>query len=92
MQRKALDAEGDAKLRRSYHAAMKPFLRESPKTILDLGCATGLSTLALYEVRLRVGSLTGRLKADCFAPPLTFRLHGDRIILDDMFAQTASMA
>ncbi|CAI5491319.1 unnamed protein product [Closterium sp. Naga37s-1] len=49
---KTLDPEGDANLRRGYHAKLVEQLRIQPKSIVDLGCASGLSTFALAEVSL----------------------------------------
>ncbi|CAI5950107.1 unnamed protein product [Closterium sp. NIES-64] len=46
---KTLDPEGDANLRRGYHAKLVEQLRIQPKHIVDLGCASGLSTFALAE-------------------------------------------
>ncbi|MEG5019437.1 MULTISPECIES: class I SAM-dependent methyltransferase [unclassified Microcoleus] len=43
-------AEGDAKLRASYHEVIKSKIASSPQDIVDLGCSVGLSTFALGEV------------------------------------------
>ncbi len=43
-------AEGDAKLRASYHEAIKSQIASSPQDIVDLGCSVGMSTFALGEV------------------------------------------
>lgn len=43
-------AEGDAKLRASYHEVIKSQIASSPQDIVDLGCSAGLSTFALGEV------------------------------------------
>ena len=42
-------AEGDARLRQSYHSALKDQLSQDPQTILDIGCSVGMSTFALQE-------------------------------------------
>jgi ubiquinone/menaquinone biosynthesis C-methylase UbiE len=42
-------AEGDSRLRQSYHTALKTQLAEDPKTVVDLGCSIGMSTFALQE-------------------------------------------
>ncbi len=45
-----LEADGDAKLRGNFHARMRDMLAEyafSPKRIVDVGCAAGMSTLRL---------------------------------------------
>lgn len=42
-------AEGDPKLRSSYHDVLKTQLAE-PQDILDLGCSVGMSAFALQEV------------------------------------------
>ncbi len=42
-------AEGDARLRQSYHQALKPQLDCDPQQILDLGCSVGMSTVALQS-------------------------------------------
>jgi ubiquinone/menaquinone biosynthesis C-methylase UbiE len=43
-------AEGDAKLRESYHTVLKSSLPQAPRDILDLGCSVGMSTFALQEL------------------------------------------
>ena len=43
-------AEGDAKLRASYHEIIKSQIASSPQDIVDLGCSVGMSTFALGEV------------------------------------------
>ena len=41
-------AEGDARLRQSYHAILKE-LPHAPNDIVDLGCSVGMSTFALQD-------------------------------------------
>lgn len=48
-ERKKLDPNGDVKLRDSYHAKLLSMLRTNPINIVDIGCATGLSTFGLLE-------------------------------------------
>lgn len=43
-------AQGDAKLRQSYHEILQAQLPEPPNNILDLGCGVGLSTFSLQAV------------------------------------------
>jgi ubiquinone/menaquinone biosynthesis C-methylase UbiE len=43
-------AEGDAKLRASYHEIIKSQIPSSPRDIIDLGCSVGMSTFALGDV------------------------------------------
>ena len=43
-------AEGDAKLRASYHEIIKSQIASSPQDIVDLGCSVGMSTFALGDV------------------------------------------
>lgn len=43
------DAEGDPKLRQSYHDVLKGQLNIDVQDIVDLGCSVGMSTLALQE-------------------------------------------
>ncbi|MEG4218108.1 class I SAM-dependent methyltransferase [Microcoleus sp. Pol14C6] len=43
-------AEGDAKLRASYHEVIKSQIASSPQDIVDLGCSVGMSTFALGEI------------------------------------------
>jgi len=43
-------AEGDAKLRASYHEIVKSQIASSPQNIVDLGCSVGMSTFALGDV------------------------------------------
>jgi ubiquinone/menaquinone biosynthesis C-methylase UbiE len=40
-------AEGDARLRQSFHTILKAQLPEAPRDIVDLGCSVGMSTFAL---------------------------------------------
>jgi ubiquinone/menaquinone biosynthesis C-methylase UbiE len=42
-------AQGDAKLRQSYHDVLKAQLPTEPTDILDLGCSIGMSTVALQQ-------------------------------------------
>lgn len=43
-------AQGDAKLRQSYHDVLKAQLPAEPTDILDLGCSVGMSTVTLQQV------------------------------------------
>ncbi|MEH1941658.1 MAG: class I SAM-dependent methyltransferase [Nostoc sp.] len=43
-------AEGDAKLRQSYHDILKVQIPNQPQDILDLACGVGLSTFAMQEI------------------------------------------
>ncbi|MGB3238232.1 MAG: class I SAM-dependent methyltransferase [Geitlerinemataceae cyanobacterium] len=43
-------AQGDAKLRQSYHDLLKTQLPKIPNDILDLGCGVGLSSFSLQQV------------------------------------------
>jgi ubiquinone/menaquinone biosynthesis C-methylase UbiE len=43
-------AQGDAKLRQSYHDILSLQLPQPPQDILDVGCSVGLSTFALQEI------------------------------------------
>ncbi|MBD2612481.1 MAG: class I SAM-dependent methyltransferase [Nostoc sp. GBBB01] len=43
-------AQGDDKLRQSYHDILKAQLPNQPQNILDLACGVGLSTFALQEL------------------------------------------
>lgn len=49
-ERKKLDPNGDVKLRDSYHEKLISMLRLKPMNIVDIGCASGLSTFGLYEI------------------------------------------
>ncbi|UBF24394.1 class I SAM-dependent methyltransferase [Kovacikia minuta CCNUW1] len=40
-------AQGDARLRQSYHAVLTAMLPQPPRDIVDLGCGAGMSTFAL---------------------------------------------
>jgi ubiquinone/menaquinone biosynthesis C-methylase UbiE len=42
-------ADGDARLRQSYHSLLQAALPEAPQAILDLGCSVGMSTFALQQ-------------------------------------------
>jgi ubiquinone/menaquinone biosynthesis C-methylase UbiE len=43
-------AQGDSKLRQSYHQILKQQILSQPQRILDLGCGVGLSTFTLQQV------------------------------------------
>ncbi|MEH1916299.1 class I SAM-dependent methyltransferase [Nostoc sp.] len=43
-------AEGDAKLRQSYHDILKAQIPNQPQDILDLACGVGLSTFTIQEI------------------------------------------
>jgi ubiquinone/menaquinone biosynthesis C-methylase UbiE len=43
-------AQGDAKLRQSYHDILKVQIPNQPQDILDLACGVGLSTLAIQTI------------------------------------------
>ncbi|MBD2296882.1 class I SAM-dependent methyltransferase [Anabaena sphaerica FACHB-251] len=43
-------AQGDAKLRESYHNIVTSSISQPPQDILDLGCSVGMSTFALQTV------------------------------------------
>ncbi|MEK0180039.1 MAG: class I SAM-dependent methyltransferase [Oscillatoriales cyanobacterium] len=43
-------AEGDAKLRESYHQIIQSQISQTPQDIVDLGCSVGMSTFAMQDV------------------------------------------
>jgi ubiquinone/menaquinone biosynthesis C-methylase UbiE len=43
-------AEGDARLRQSYHDILKAQIGTAPQDIVDLGCSVGMSTFALQAL------------------------------------------
>ena len=43
-------AEGDAKLRESYHEIVKSQIDKAPQNIVDLGCSVGMSTFAIQDI------------------------------------------
>ncbi len=43
-------ADGDARLRQSYHEVLKQQIATMPQTILDIGCSVGMSTFALQAL------------------------------------------
>jgi len=47
--RKELDPNGDVRLRESYHEKMCTMLKCTPRAVVDIGCATGLSTFGLHQ-------------------------------------------
>ncbi len=51
-------AEGDLRLRQSYHQVLQAQLPSAPKDIVDLGCSVGMSTFALQST-FPSASLTG---------------------------------
>jgi ubiquinone/menaquinone biosynthesis C-methylase UbiE len=44
------EAQGDVKLRQSYHDILKNQIPNDPQDILDLGCSVGMSTFALQAL------------------------------------------
>ena len=44
------EAQGDQKLRQSYHNIVKNSISQPPQDILDLGCSVGMSTFALSAI------------------------------------------
>ena len=42
-------AQGDARLRQTYHDVLKAQLPTAPTSVLDIGCSVGMSTFALQE-------------------------------------------
>jgi ubiquinone/menaquinone biosynthesis C-methylase UbiE len=45
-----MDAQGDARLRQSYHAVLQDQISVQPEAILDIGCSVGMSTFALQQL------------------------------------------
>lgn len=45
-----MDPNGDVRLRDSYHEKLCQMLSFTPRAIVDLGCASGLSTFGLHQV------------------------------------------
>jgi ubiquinone/menaquinone biosynthesis C-methylase UbiE len=43
-------AEGDAKLRESYHEIVKSHITKAPQNIVDLGCSVGMSTFVIQDI------------------------------------------
>ncbi len=43
-------ADGDAKLRQSYHDILKAHIPNQPQDILDIACSVGMSTFALQDI------------------------------------------
>lgn len=43
-------ADGDAKLRKSYHDILKTQIPNQPQDILDIACSVGMSTFALQDI------------------------------------------
>jgi ubiquinone/menaquinone biosynthesis C-methylase UbiE len=43
-------AEGDAKLRESYHEIIKSQIAKAPQDIVDFGCSVGMSTFAIQDI------------------------------------------
>lgn len=43
-------AQGDSKLRQSYHYILQSQIAAQPRDILDLGCSVGMSTFALQKI------------------------------------------
>jgi len=51
-------ADGDPKLRRSYHEILKQQIQTAPLDILDVGCSIGMSTFAL-QTNFPTAKITG---------------------------------
>ncbi|MGA7935662.1 MAG: SAM-dependent methyltransferase, partial [Kovacikia sp.] len=43
-------AQGDARLRQSFHNVLIPTLPQAPQAIADLGCGVGMSTFAMQAI------------------------------------------
>ncbi len=84
-------ADGDARLRQSYHAILQQHLGIAPQTILDLGCSVGMSTFALqgafphahvtgldlspYFLAIAQYRMQQRQQAESLTPPIAW-VHG----------------
>jgi len=75
LQRKVMDPNGDVQLRDSYHAKLCQMLNFTPRAIVDLGCASGLSTFGLHQVRSNSGNCKSSLSLGqvCRSETLSFR-------------------
>ncbi len=47
---KEAEAQGDARLRQSYHEVLQGSLSQPPAQLLDIGCSVGMSTFALQDL------------------------------------------
>jgi SAM-dependent methyltransferase len=65
-------AQGDAKLRESYHAALEAQLPTAPHCILDIGCSVGMSTMALQSA-FPAAAVTGLDLSPYFLAVATYR-------------------
>lgn len=76
--RNELDPEGDRKLRESYHEKLKGFLAaprcRPPASVVDIGCATGLSTFALLEAFPEASRFVGVDLSPFFLAVANYRL------------------
>ncbi len=69
------DARGDIRLRQSYMDVLLDQLPKAPKTIVDLGCSTGLSTLAL-QTTYPNATITGIELSDYFLTVAQYQTNG----------------
>ncbi len=67
-------AQGDAKLRQSYHDVIKAQLPKAPSHIVDLGCSVGMSTEA-FQTTFPEAQLTGVDLSPYFLAVAQYRQH-----------------
>lgn len=67
-----LEAKGDAHLRQTYHDLLTQHIEVEPKTILDMGCGAGMSTMALQAIYPEA-QMTGIDLSDYFLAIATYR-------------------
>ncbi|MEH2390390.1 MAG: class I SAM-dependent methyltransferase [Nostoc sp.] len=82
-------AEGDAKLRQSYHNILKAQILNQPQDILDLACAVGLSTFAMQEIYPH-GKITGLDLSPYFLAVANYRAQQRQAKINWLHAQAES--
>ncbi len=82
-------AQGDAKLRQSYHDILKAQLPNQPQNILDLACGVGLSTFAMQEIYPHA-KITGLDLSPYFLAVAHYRAKQHQAKIDWLHAQAES--
>jgi ubiquinone/menaquinone biosynthesis C-methylase UbiE len=82
-------AQGDAKLRQSYHDILKAQIPNQPQDILDLACGVGLSTFALQEIYPHA-KITGLDLSPYFLAVAHYRAQERQVKINWLHAQAES--
>lgn len=82
-------AEGDAKLRQSYHDILKVQIPNQPQDILDLACGVGLSTFTIQEIYTNA-NITGLDLSPYFLAVANYRAQQRQAKINWLHAQAES--